>query len=130
MWRGASNNCLNHASKANDMDIDANDIAASLDGVKLPEVKLENAPETLEGAIERIQALEQALDNVCYGLEISEFTGKYDHVKPYVVEAFELLKTRIPHQDQDIKVDEPLTIYEGKAKLDIDQAKKLFDKAE
>lgn len=98
------------------MDIDANDIAASLDGVELPEVKLENAPETLEAAIERIQALEQALDNVCYGLEISEFTGKYDHVKPYVVEAFELLKTRIPHQDQDQGAFNA-TVVEGEGKI-------------
>lgn len=78
---------------------------------------LPNAPETLEAAIERIQALEQALDNVCYGLEISEFTGKYDHVKPYVQEAFVLLETRIPHLDQDVKAEEPVTIYEGEGKI-------------
>ena len=89
------------------------------------ETKLPNAPETLEAAIERIQALEQALDNVCYGLEISEFTGKYDHVKPYVQEAFVLLEARIPHQDQDVKAEEPMTIYEGKATLTEEQVKSL-----
>lgn len=92
-----------------------------------PLVKLENTPETLEAAIARIQALEQALDNVCYGLEISEFTGKYDHVKPFVQEAFALLETRIPHQDQDVKAETPVTIYEGKASLSEEQVKKLVD---
>lgn len=91
------------------------------------EVKLENAPETLEEAIERIQALEQALDNVCYGLEISEFTGKYDHVKPFVQEAFVLLETRIPHLAQDVKAPAQMTIYEGSAKLTDEQVKKLTD---
>lgn len=88
-------------NSVNDNDDDNEDEDNSNTPAPVTEVKLENAPETLEAAIERIQALEQALDNVCYGLEISEFTGKYDHVKPYVTEAFELLKTRIPHRDQD-----------------------------
>ena len=92
------------------------------------ETKLPNAPETLEAAIERIQALEQALDNVCYGLEISEFTGKYDHVKPYVQEAFVLLETRIPHQDQDVKAEEPMTIYEGKAVITEEHLKRIAEK--
>lgn len=98
-------------NNVNDNDDDEDDGSTS---APASEVKLENAPETLEAAVARIQALEQALDNVCYGLEISEFTGKYDHVKPYVVEAFELLKTRIPHQSQDVKADRPVTLYEGK----------------
>lgn len=91
------------------------------------ETKLANTPETLEAAVDRIVALEQALDNVCYGLEISEFTGKYDHVKPYVQEAFVLLETRIPHRDQDIKVDEPLTIYEGKAVVTEEHIKRITE---
>lgn len=94
------------------MDINASDIATALENV-LPVTEYPNAPKTLEEATERIRALEQALDNVCYGLEISEFTGKYDHVKPYVQEAFVLLETRIPHLDQDVKADGPMTVVEG-----------------
>lgn len=97
-------------------DFDASDIAAALEDV-LPVTEYPNAPKSLEEAVERIRALEQALDNVCYGLEISEFTGKYDHVKPYVQEAFVLLETRIPHLDQDVKGEIPVTVYEGEGKI-------------
>lgn len=107
-------------------DFDANDIAAALENV-LPVTEYPNAPKSLEEAIMRIQALEQALDNVCYGLEISEFTGKYDHVKPYVQEAFVLLETRIPHPDQDVKAEKPVTIYEGKGVISEEQIKRLAE---
>lgn len=109
-------------------DFDASDIATALEDMQTPIAELENAPKTLEEAVARIQALEQALDNVCYGLEISEFTGKYDHVKPYVQEAFVLLETRIPHQDQDVKAEQPMTIYEGEATLSEEQVKKLANR--
>lgn len=107
------------------MDISANDIAASLEDVLQHEVKLENAPETMDAAIERIRLLEQALDDVCYTMEIASVTGDYSHARPYVSNGLELLHDRIV----EIEPDAPemrVTIVEGK--LDADDIKNIASK--
>lgn len=107
------------------MDISANDIAASLEDVLQPDVELKNAPATLDEAIARIMVLEQALDNVCYTMDIAKVTGNYDHARPYVDNGLELLQTRII----EIEPDAPemrVTIVEGQ--LDAEDVKNIVSK--
>ena len=95
------------------MDFDANDIASSLADVELSAPKLENAPTTLEDAIERIRELEQVLDNVCYTMEIASVTNDYSHARPYVNEGLALLENRIVEVEPDTP-EMKITIVEGK----------------
>jgi hypothetical protein len=106
-------------------EINASDIAASLEDVLAPAVKLENAPTTLEDAIERIRVLEQALDNVCYTMEIASVTKDYSHARPYVDEGLELLQNRIVEIEPDAP-EMKITIVEGK--LNADDVKNIVSK--
>jgi hypothetical protein len=108
------------------MDIDASDIAASLENVDLAGPELKNAPATLDEAIARIMVLEQALDNVCYTMDIAKVTGNYDHARPYVDNGLELLQDRIVEVEQDTP-EMRVTIVEGK--LDADTAKNIVSKS-
>lgn len=108
------------------MDISANDIAASLEDVLQPEVELKNAPSTLDQAIARIMVLEQALDNVCYTMDIAKVTGNYDHARPYVDNGLELLQSRIVEVEQ-VAPEMRVTIIEGK--LDAETAKNIVSKS-
>lgn len=86
--------------------------------LELPEIKLENAPETLEAAIERIMRLETALDDLARATEIAQFSKQYHLANTYIEEAEELLKDRIivPEIEQG---DFNLTVIEGKADKDL-----------
>lgn len=79
-----------------------------------PEIKLENAPETLEDAVRRIMRLEMALDDLARATEIAQFSKQYHLAETYIREAEELLETRIivPEVEQG---DFNLTVIEGSA---------------
>ena len=81
---------LNSNNSSNNEDDDEDD-----DDTPVIRVGLRNAPETLDAAIERIRVLEQALDNVCYTMEIASVTGNYSHARPYVTDGLSLLENRI-----------------------------------
>lgn len=77
-----------------------------------PEVKLENAPETLEKAIERIMRLEMCLDDLARATEIAQFSKQYHLANTYVEEAEELLQTRIIVPEEEHR-DMKITVVEG-----------------
>lgn len=75
---------------------------------------LENAPATLEDAIQRIMRLETALDDLARATEIAQFSKQYHLANTYIEEAEELLKDRIivPEIEQG---GFNLTVVEGNA---------------
>lgn len=59
------------------------------------EDKLLNLPATLEYAIERIRALETALDDLSRASEIAEYSGQYEVLSSFRSIADELLLTKV-----------------------------------
>lgn len=69
---------------------------ANMPGVPVAtEDKLLNLPIDLETAIERIQALETALDDLNRASEIAEYSGQFEVLTSFRVVASELLTTKI-----------------------------------
>lgn len=62
---------------------------------QVPEVVLVNKPDTLEIAIERIMALEMALEDLSRAVEIAQFSGQFNLVDGFRTAADELLKSKI-----------------------------------
>jgi hypothetical protein len=87
--------CNSNNSSNDDDDEDDDGDEDDDDDTPVTRVGLKNAPETLDAAIERIRVLEQALDNVCYTMEIASVTGNYSHARPYVTDGLSLLENRI-----------------------------------
>lgn len=86
-----------------------------------PLIKLVNAPETLEDAIERIMRLEMCLDDLARATEIAQFSKQYHLAETYIREAEELLEARIviPEEDQG---DFKFTLLEGEVSEETKQA--------
>lgn len=89
--------------------------------LEVPEIKLENAPETLEDAIQRIMRLEMCLDDLSRAAEIAQFSKQYHLTETYIREAEELLEARIivPEEEQG---DFKLTVIEGELDEDVIKA--------
>lgn len=60
-----------------------------------PPEKLLNLPETLESAIERIRALETALDDLNRASEIAQYSGQFEVLTSFRSVADDLLATKI-----------------------------------
>lgn len=60
-----------------------------------PPEKLLNLPETLEAAIERIRALETALDDLNRASEIAQYSGQFEVLTSFRSVADDLLATKI-----------------------------------
>ena len=96
-----------------------------MDNFEIPEAVLKNAPDTLDAAIERIRIIEQALDDVCYTMDIAKVTGNYDHARPYVDRGLELLVDRIVEIEPDAP-EMKITIVDGQ--LDAEDVKNIVSK--
>jgi hypothetical protein len=60
-----------------------------------PAEKLLNLPETLEAAIERIRALETALDDLNRASEIAQYSGQFEVLTSFRAVADEILVNKI-----------------------------------
>lgn len=75
---------------------------------------LENAPATLEDAIQRILRLETVMDDLVRATEIAQYSKQYHLAEVYMAQAEEILQDRIivPEIDQG---NFNLTVIEGDA---------------
>lgn len=95
-----------------------------LDELQTPEeplIKLVNAPETLEDAIERIMRLEMCLDDLARATEIAQFSKQYHLAETYIREAEELLEARIVIPEEEHS-DFKFTLLEGEVSEETKQA--------
>jgi hypothetical protein len=74
--------------------------------------KLENAPATLEDAIQRIMQLETVLDDLARASEIAQYSKQYDRANTYIREAEEILQNRIREPEIE-QGDFKFTMVEG-----------------
>ena len=75
---------------------------------QLPPVRTQilNAPKTMEAAIQRIMAVEMALEDLARAAELSQITGNPDMMTSFIATANEALTNRITfeHLTSDVKI--------------------------
>ena len=71
------------------------EIADQLDDIQLPAPEYKNAPEDLESAVQRIMALETALEDLSRAIEIAVISRQFELVDGFRSRADEMLQTKI-----------------------------------
>jgi hypothetical protein len=71
------------------------EIADKLDGIQLPVPQYKNDPKDLESAIQRIMAVETALEDLARAVEIATISRQFDLVEGFRSRADELLVDKI-----------------------------------
>ena len=77
---------------------------------KLPDVsavQYENLPADMDAAVERIRALEMALEDMSRAAEIAQYSGQFEIVGSFIETSFALLETKIKpveKEAQDMKI--------------------------
>lgn len=90
-----------------------NEISDKIDGIELPVPKLNNAPEDLPEAIDRIMRLETALDDLARAVEIAVLSRQFDLVDGFKDRANDLLVNKITI-DQPSNSEFKLTVIDSK----------------
>lgn len=90
------------------------DLEKKLEGIKLPAPhNIENAPESIDEAIDRITVLENALDDLVRAVEIAQYSRQYQATDVYVSQAQTLLDKRIRYPEI-AQGPEKITVVTGK----------------
>jgi hypothetical protein len=80
---------------------------------QMPQPVLHNAPETLEGAIERIMELEMKLEDLSRASEIAAITRQFEILESFKREADECLAKKIVIEQPGSGEDMKLTVITG-----------------